>query len=219
MSKSGALRVVVLASGSGTNLQTIIDRVVADELNITLVAVVSDNPEAYALTRAQQAGIATHTIDFDQCANRSVFDAQLEAVLNNLDPALIVLAGYMRVLPESTVTTFLGRMLNVHPSLLPAYPGLHTYRRVLKSGDQWHGTTVHFVTPELDSGPALLQYRVAIGPDETEPGLRARVQQGEYEIYPRAIEWFANGRAEFQDGQAYLDGEALHAPVVIDESC
>jgi phosphoribosylglycinamide formyltransferase-1 len=217
MSTGGALRVVVLASGSGTNLQVIIDQARSAALNIEIIAVISDKPNAYALTRAAQAGIATHSIDFSQCASRDAYDALLEQRLQELDPELIILAGYMRILNTTTVNAFLGRMLNVHPSLLPAYPGLDTYRRALDAGDAWHGTTVHFVTPELDSGPALVQYRVAIGPDDTEPSLQARVQQGEYLIYPQAIDWFASGRAEFKDNHAFLDGKRLDTPVVITE--
>ncbi len=219
MSRNKPLRVVVLASGSGTNLQAIIDKVAADELPIEIVAVISDRPQAFALERAATAGIPTQAIDYRDCASRDDYDSRLDAALADASPDLVVLAGYMRILPTHTVNQYLGQMLNVHPSLLPAYPGLNTYQRVLDAGDRWHGTTVHFVTPELDSGPAILQFRVRIRSDETEPELRARVQQGEYQIYPQVIKWFATGRVSFRAGQTWLDGEALAQPIVVDETC
>ena len=219
MTGNKPLRVVVLASGSGTNLQAIIDQVGAADLPIDIVAVLSDRPQAFALERATQAGIPAVAIDYQQCENRADYDVRLDAALADANPELIVLAGYMRILPVNTVNRYLGRMLNIHPSLLPAYPGLNTYRRVLDAGDSWHGTTVHFVTPELDSGPAILQYRVRVRANETEPQLQARVQQGEYKIYPLAIGWFAAGRIRFQAGQSLMDGEMLKEPVVMDEPC
>ncbi len=138
--------------------------------------------------------------------------------LARLEPDLVILAGYMRILPADTVNTYRGRMLNIHPSLLPAYPGLHTYARVLAAGDAWHGSTVHYVVPELDAGPGIIQYRVAVRPDETEPSLQARVQRGEYLIYPRAIEWCAVGRAVLDGDRVVLDGEPLDGPVIMEET-
>jgi phosphoribosylglycinamide formyltransferase-1 len=211
-------RVVVLASGSGTNLQAILDQIEAGKLDIQLIAVVSDNPDAYALERGKQFGAPAHTIDFSAARNRNAYDAALEELLLELNPDLVVLAGYMRILAASTVNAFAGRMLNVHPSLLPAYPGLDTYRRVLAAGDRWHGTTVHFVTPALDAGPPVAQYRVRIGPADTEPTLRKRVQEGEYIIYPQVIDWFSRGRLMCKDETVYLDQSPLDEPVTIYES-
>jgi phosphoribosylglycinamide formyltransferase-1 len=217
MSAAETLRIVVLASGSGTNLQAIIDRIAAGDLPAEIAAVISDRPDAFALERASRNSIPAVEVDYAASADRDDYDARLESALARANPALVVLAGYMRILPDATVNRYLGRMLNVHPSLLPAYPGLHTYRRALAAGERYHGTTVHFVTPELDAGPAILQYRVRIRPGETEPELQARVQQGEYRIYPQAIGWYAQGRVRMRDGRVWLDDKPLEKPVVIDE--
>jgi phosphoribosylglycinamide formyltransferase-1 len=213
-----AARIVVLASGSGTNLQAILNQVATGKLNANIVAVVSDNPAAYALERGKEFGAKTYTLDFKKSPNRSAYDVALENLLLELNADLVVLAGYMRILAASTVNAFAGRMLNVHPSLLPAYPGLDTYRRVLAAGDRWHGTTVHFVTPALDAGPAVAQYRIRIGPADTEPTLRKRVQAGEYIIYPLVIGWFSSGRLLCQDETVYLDQSPLRQPVTIYEA-
>jgi phosphoribosylglycinamide formyltransferase-1 len=218
MSNSERIRVVILISGSGTNLQAIIDAQAKGELDINIAGVVSDRPDAYGLERATNAGIHTATVDYKNCASRAAFDTELTNVLTALKPDLVVLAGYMRILAASTVNAYQGRMLNVHPSLLPAYPGLKTYARALAAGEKWHGATVHFVIPELDAGHAILQYRVKVRAAETEAELRARVQTGEYIIYPQAINWFAAGRIGFRDGQTLVDGEILTEAVVVDEA-
>lgn len=212
------LRTVVLVSGSGSNLQAIIDRVHARELDIDIVGVVSDRPGAFALERARRAGIPAFTVDYRAAGSREEFAMQLAARLDALQPQLVVLAGFMRVLPANLVNRYQGRMLNVHPSLLPKYPGLDTYRRALASGDEWHGSTVHFVIPELDAGPAIIQYRVRIRPGDSEESLRQRVQGGEYQIYPRAIQWLAEGRVAHRDGLVWKDGAILDAPEVIGEA-
>ncbi len=219
MSLAPRLRVAVLISGSGTNLQAIIDANAAGDLGIDIVGVISDRPDALGLQRARDADIPAIAIDFKACANRSHYDKQLAQELSKFAPDLVVLAGYMRILPDATVNQFRGRMLNIHPSLLPAYPGLDTYTRALAAGEAWHGSTVHFVTPELDAGPGILQYRLRIRADETEPALRARVQNGEYIIYPQAIAWFAASRIKLQDNTVSMDGKPIDGPVVIDEEC
>jgi phosphoribosylglycinamide formyltransferase-1 len=219
MTSAGRLRVAVLISGSGTNLQAIIDANADGKLGIDIVGVISDRPEARGLQRADAAGIPTFPIDYNACADRAQYDERLEHTLAQLNPGLIVLAGYMRILPAATVNRYRGRMLNIHPSLLPAYPGLNTYARALEAGETWHGTTVHFVTPELDAGPAILQYKVQISTDETEADLRDRVQRGEYMIYPEAISWFATGRIELHDETVTLDGKPVSEPVIINEQC
>lgn len=206
------LRVAVLISGSGTNLQAIIDA----QLDIELVSVLSDRPDAYGLTRARDAGIPAQAIDFAAFAERADYDAALADALTELRPDLVVLAGYMRILPDATVNAWAGRMLNIHPSLLPAYPGLNTYARAIAAGETHHGTTVHYVIPELDAGPPILQYRVEIQPDDTADALQARVQLGEYLIYPRVIGWIAADRLRFGAAGPELDGKQLTAPVVID---
>ena len=209
-------RVAVLISGSGTNLQAIIDA----QLDINIVAVLSDRPAAYGLERATAAGIHSTAINYKGFSHADDYNAALATALDALNPDLIVLAGYMRILPDNIVNAYAGRMLNVHPSLLPAYPGLDTYNRALAAGESHHGSTVHFVIPELDAGPPILQYRVQILPAETEPELRERVQKGEYIIYPRTIEWFAAGRLQLNNNQVMLDGTALSEAVIVDaEAC
>jgi phosphoribosylglycinamide formyltransferase-1 len=211
------IRAVVLVSGGGTNLQAIINEIRSGELAINLCAVVSDRPGILGLDRADRASIPTHVVNYQHFASRAGADAALAAALAAIAPDLVVLAGFMRILPDAIVQQYHGRMLNIHPSLLPKYRGLHTYRRALEAGDSDHGSTVHFVTPELDAGPAIIQYRVPIHADETETSLAARVQQGEYLIYPQAIRWFADGRLRLKDDEVWLDGLPLAEPVVSNE--
>jgi phosphoribosylglycinamide formyltransferase-1 len=211
-------RTLVMISGGGTNLQAIINETLAGELPINLFAVVSDRPGVLGLDRAEKAGIPTHVVDYRAIGERESAERELASTLEKLDPELIVLAGFMRILPTPVVEAYAGRMLNIHPSLLPKYRGLDTYRRALEAGDEWHGTTVHFVIPELDAGPSIIQYRVRIHPDETETSLQSRVQQGEYLIYPRTVGWFGAGRLRLQDGEVWLDGLPLEEPVVVNEA-
>jgi phosphoribosylglycinamide formyltransferase-1 len=210
-------RSAVLVSGSGSNLQALIDQIAAGRLATQIIAVISDRPGVPALERARRAAIPAITIDYGGFGDRAAFCQALADELAALAPDLVVLAGFMRILTPPAVQPFNGRMLNVHPSLLPKYPGLHTYRRALEANDAWHGSTVHFVTPELDAGPALIQYRVAIRRDDTESSLRSRVQQGEHLIYPRAVDWLATGRAQLRDDRVWLDGQPLEGPVIVDE--
>lgn len=211
------MRTVVMISGGGTNLQAIINEVLAGGLPIELRAVVCDRPGVLGLERAEQAGVPTCVIDYVQIGERARAEAELAATLEGLSPELVVLAGFMRILPDTIVDTYRGRMLNIHPSLLPKFRGLNTHRRALDAGERWHGSTVHFVIPALDAGPSIIQYRVAIHADETEASLQERVQQGEYLIYPRAIGWLASGRLRLRDDEAWLDGLPLDEPVRVDE--
>ncbi len=208
------MRTVIMVSGSGTNLQAILDAKLDD---VDIVAVVSDNPTAFGLTRAQQAGIPALTVDYRSFDQRSDFDTALHETLNSLQPDLIVLAGFMRILAAALVTEYDGRMINIHPSLLPAYPGLNTYQRAIDAGETEHGTTVHFVIPELDAGPAILQYKVRIHADDTPESLAKRVQQGEYSIYPQAIKLLASGQLKLQNGVVYSDGQVLGTPEIVHE--
>jgi phosphoribosylglycinamide formyltransferase-1 len=220
MTDSGMLRVAVLISGSGTNLQAIIDAVAAEKMPVNLVAVLSDKPDAYGLQRAAKAGIPTVAMNYKAFPDRDAYEAQLASELAKLQPDLVLLAGYMRILPAVIVNTYAGRMLNVHPSLLPAYPGLNTYARALAAGEEHHGATVHFVIPELDAGPAIIQYRVPVKPGDTEASLRGRVQTGEYRIYPQALRWIAEGRLKLESNQVMLDNQPLISPVIIEgEQC
>jgi phosphoribosylglycinamide formyltransferase-1 len=209
---------VVLVSGSGTNLQAIIDQVRNSHLRIRLAAVLSDVDDAYGLERARLAGIPTVAVNYRDFPDRPSAEQALGLELAAMDPEIVVLAGFMRILPDSVVTAYQGRMLNVHPSLLPKFRGLHTYERVLDAGDAWHGTTVHFVVPELDAGPAIIQYRVAVRPTDDAASLRERVQRGEYLVYPQAIGWLASGRLALRDGGAWLDDKPLATPVQVDEA-
>jgi phosphoribosylglycinamide formyltransferase-1 len=211
------LRTVILASGNGSNLQAIVDRARAGNLDIDVVGVISDRPVAYALDRARAAGIPALTVNYGAGGSRASLDRMLGQELDQLLPDLVVLAGFMRILPADLVDRYGGRMLNVHPSLLPRYPGLDTYRRVLQAGDEWHGSTVHFVIPALDAGPAIIQYRLRVRSGDTEQSLRQRVQTGEYVIYPAAIGLIAAGRVEYRDGQVWRDGAVATEPLLVFE--
>jgi phosphoribosylglycinamide formyltransferase 1 len=209
------MRTLIMVSGGGTNLQAIIDAQIA---NTEIVAVLSDNPQAFGLERAAVAGIPGITVDYKSFARRQDFDAALQETLQQINPDLIVLAGFMRILAAELVTEYAGRMINIHPSLLPAYPGLNTYQRALDAGESWHGSSVHFVIPELDAGPAFLQYRVAIQPDDSAASLASRVQQGEYRIYPQAIAMLASGQLQLDNDVVYQDGQPLVIPLVVNET-
>jgi phosphoribosylglycinamide formyltransferase-1 len=189
-----AARVAVLISGEGSNLQALIDAARAENLGARIVAVVSNRGAARGLERARNAGIEALHLPAARGQERAAYDAALAALLAPLEPELIVLAGFMRVLGSEFVDFYAGRMLNIHPSLLPKYTGLDTHRRVLEAGDKWHGATVHFVTDELDAGPAIIQYRLAVGGGDTADSLAQRVHVGEHIILPRAVSWFSAGR-------------------------
>ena len=212
------LRTAVLISGGGTNLQAIINQVGSGELRLNLQAVVSDRPGILGLERADKAGIPVRVVDYTKYTRRTDAEHALSAALHELEADLLVLAGFMRILPATLVTEFHGRMLNIHPSLLPKFRGLDTYRRAIQAKETWHGSTVHYVTPQLDAGPSIIQYKVRIQPDETELSLSTRVQQGEYIIYPRAIGWIAEGRLQLKNDEVWLDGLPLGEPIVLEES-
>jgi len=214
---SGRLRTVVLVSGDGSNLQAILDHSRTGALNISVVGVISDRRGVRALDRAAGAGVPALTVDHAAAGSRSVFTTRLAGALADLRPDLLVLAGFMRILDTGLVNQYRGRMLNVHPSLLPKFPGLHTYRRALEAGETEHGATVHFVIPELDAGPGIIQYCVPIRAEDTESSLQDRVRAGEHRIYPRAIAWVAAGRAVLKDGAVWLDGVRLAEPVMVNE--
>lgn len=209
-------KTAILISGSGSNLQSFIDKVAAGEVNLDLCVVFSNKPDAYGLTRARTANIATECIEHAAFPDRESFDRAVATCLDGYEPDLLVLAGFMRILSPWFVRHYEGKVLNIHPALLPAYTGLDTHRRVLDAGEKWHGSTVHFVTEELDGGPRVLQARLPVNAGESADDLCARVQALEHRIYPEAANWFGQGRLEFRDGIAWLDGEPLHDPVVID---
>jgi len=205
------ISVVVLISGSGSNLQAIIDATRNGQLPITISAVISNRPDAKGLQRAQQAGIETRVVDHKDFPDRDVFDAELKLCINSFAPGLVVLAGFMRILTKDFVEHYHGRMLNIHPSLLPNFPGLNTHERALETGVQQHGASVHFVTTEVDGGPIVLQANVDVLDDDNADSLAARVLEQEHKIYPLAIKWYAEGRLTFRDNQLLLDGTQLPA--------
>jgi len=212
---SGPLPVVVLVSGRGSNLRAIDARIAAGDLPARILAVLSDREDAAALAWAAERGLATGAVPQRQYADRAAFDAALGNVIAGYAPALVVLAGFMRILGSPLVERFAGRMLNIHPSLLPKYPGLHTHRRVLEAGDAEHGASVHFVTTELDGGPVVLQARVPVLPGDDEAMLAQRVLVQEHRIYPLAIRWFAEGRLCVDGGVVRFDGRPLAAPLLV----
>ncbi|GKW15947.1 phosphoribosylglycinamide formyltransferase [Pectobacterium actinidiae] len=197
--------IVVLISGHGSNLQALIDACKNGRLKGKIAAVFSNNAEAYGLERAQNADIPTCVLNPKDFADRAAFDAALANEIKQYEPALVILAGYMRILSPEFVAQFAGKMLNIHPSLLPKYPGLHTHRKALENGDREHGTSVHFVTDELDGGPLILQAKVPVFSDDTEESLSERVKTHEHTIYPMVINWFLNGRLVMRDNEAWLD--------------
>ncbi|GMR21029.1 MAG: phosphoribosylglycinamide formyltransferase [Gammaproteobacteria bacterium] len=200
-------KVVALISGRGSNLQAIIDQAQAGKLNIDLCAVISNCPQAQGLARAETAGIATHALDHAQFPNRRDFEATLEKTIDQYRPRLVLLAGFMRVLSPEFVRHYEGRMINIHPSLLPSYPGLNTHARALENKETQHGATVHFVTPEVDAGPLIIQRAVPVMPDDNPDTLAARVLETEHRIYPQAVAWFSEGRLTISNGKVLLDGQ------------
>lgn len=207
-------RAVVLISGNGSNLQSIIDAQ-ANGLPIELVQVISNRPNAGGLQRAQAAGIGTRVVDHKNYPDRASFDQALSACIDEYTPSLIILAGFMRILTPNFVTQYLGKMLNIHPSLLPAYPGLNTHQRALNDGVTRHGASVHFVTNELDGGPIIVQAVVPVLAGDDAKQLQQRVLKEEHKIYPMAIEWYAQGRLRYANNQALLDENVLDKPISI----
>ncbi len=206
-------KTAILISGSGTNLQAFIDAVASGRLLLDLAVVFSNNPQAFGLERAVKAGIPTACILHTDYPDRATFDGALIGELEAFAPELLILAGYMRILSPDFVAHYRGRILNVHPALLPLYPGLNTHQRVLDAGDRWHGSTVHFVTEELDGGPRILQGRLEVRPGETAEELARRVQTVEHRIYPEAAGWVGSGRAVFRNGQCWIDGKVTNEPI------
>ena len=209
MSEFGRGRIAILISGRGSNMQAFIDACEAGELEADIALVLSNKPEAAGLTRASEAGIATACINHQEYDSREAFDAALVTCLQDFDVDLVILAGFMRILTPVFIDPFAGRLLNIHPSLLPKYPGLNTHQRALDAGDTMAGVTVHFVTAELDGGPPVIQARVPIQPEDDADSLAARVIVQEHVIYPIAARWFLQGRLKLQNNGATLDGHAI----------
>jgi phosphoribosylglycinamide formyltransferase 1 len=213
-SEAQALRVVVLISGSGSNLQALIDA--QAEATYRIVAVISNIGDAFGLERARRAGIQAEVLSHRNYAERAAYDQALGDLIDRYEPGLLVLAGFMRILTPAFVARYAGRMMNIHPSLLPKYRGLHTHQRALDAEEQEHGASVHFVTDELDGGPLIIQARVPVLADDDAETLAARVLTREHRIYPQAVRWFAEGRLRLgEDGRPLLDGRPLDAPYLL----
>ncbi len=205
--------VVVLISGSGSNLQAIIDAMQKHKLPIEIKAVISNRPSAYGLERASAADIPAHHLDHKKFPDRETYSNALRQLIDSFKPELVVLAGFMRILPAEFVDHYKGRIMNIHPSLLPQFTGLDTHKRALAANVTRHGATVHFVTSELDGGPLIIQAAVPVFKDDTQESLAARVLAKEHKIYPLAIKWFAQQRLTMAGGYAILDGKILKEPV------
>ncbi|HEY2403976.1 MAG TPA: phosphoribosylglycinamide formyltransferase [Steroidobacteraceae bacterium] len=209
------LRLAILISGRGSNMATIARECQQRRIAATVNVVISDRPGVAGITTAQDMGIETQVVPY-KSVDRPTFERALSAAIDAHSPDLVVLAGFMRVLTETFVRRFAGRMINIHPSLLPKYTGLHTHQRVLDAGDSEHGASVHYVTPELDGGPVILQSRVPVKTGDTESTLAARVIATEHVIYPRVVGWIADRRLAWNNGEPLLDGKPLMQPVVED---
>ncbi|ARB28036.1 phosphoribosylglycinamide formyltransferase [Pseudomonas tolaasii] len=203
--------VVVLLSGTGSNLQALIDSTRTGDSPVRIAAVVSNRSDAYGLQRARDAGIETRSLDHKAFEGREAFDSALIELIDAFSPQLVVLAGFMRILSADFVRHYEGRLLNIHPSLLPKYKGMHTHQRALDAGDSEHGCSVHFVTEELDGGPLVVQAVVPVESADSAQTLAQRVHTQEHRIYPLAVRWFAEGRLILGEQGALLDGQLLAA--------
>jgi phosphoribosylglycinamide formyltransferase 1 len=215
LSESPRQPIVILISGRGSNMRALIERSQAADAAYSVAAVLSDRADAGGLEIARQLGVKARAVPRPAGSERADYDQVLAAAITEYSPSLIVLAGFMRILSAEFVERFAGRILNIHPSLLPKYAGLHTHRRALEAREAEHGVTVHFVTEQLDGGPPVLQARVPILPGDTETTLSQRVLIQEHIIYPLAVNWFCQGRLRCKDGKAQLDGRPLAEPVQI----
>lgn len=203
------MRIAVLVSGNGSNLQALIDA----NLSGQIIGVLSNKADAYALERAKQANIATAVVSHKDFPNRESFDEAMHQQLLAWQIDLVILAGFMRILTPSFVSQWQGKMLNIHPSLLPYYKGVNTHQRVLNTGDRFHGCTVHFVTAELDAGQSIAQSAIEVRLNDTVETLAHRVHKLEHFIYPQVAEWLCNGQLTWRDGQAFFNQKPLERPI------
>ena len=203
------MRIAVLLSGRGSNFASLLAAADRGDLGANIALVISNRPGAGGIDIAREAGIDTALIDHQAYHTRAAFDRDLAGAIDHVNPDLVVLAGFMRILTPEFVDRFTGRLMNIHPSLLPLYPGLHTHQRALDSGDRHAGATVHYVTSELDGGPAIVQAKVAIRADDSAETLASRVLEIEHKIYPAAVNWHVTGRLTFKEGILHKDGEPL----------
>lgn len=204
---SSRKQAVVLISGGGSNLQAFIDTIASEQLDLNIGLVISNIETAYGLERANNAGINTACIKHGDYQSRLEFDQALIARIDQHKPDIIILAGFMRILTQEFVQHYTNRLVNIHPSLLPKYPGTQTHQRVLEAGDEWHGASIHFVVPEVDAGPVILQGRIKIKQDDSAQSLQQRIHKVEHQIYPQAVKWFIEGRISVNGDTVLLDGE------------
>ena len=207
------MRIAVLVSGNGSNLQALIDAQHGKQLSGQIVGVLSNKADAYALRRAEDANIATAVISHQNFPNRESFDVAMHQQLLAWQVDLVILAGFMRILTPEFVSQWQGKMLNIHPSLLPFYKGMNTHQRVLNTGDRLHGCTVHFVTAELDAGQSIAQSVIQVSLQDTAESLAQRVHQLEHFIYPQVAQWLCNGQLSWKNGQAYFNQKPLERPI------
>jgi phosphoribosylglycinamide formyltransferase 1 len=207
--------IVILISGRGSNMEALIAARDAGDLPVNIAAVISNRADARGLETAARAGIATHSIDHKAFAGREAFDAALAEQIDSFAPDLVVLAGFMRILSEGFVRHYEGRLINIHPSLLPSFPGLHTHQRALDEGVRIHGCTVHFVTPALDHGPVIIQAAVPVLDSDDEAALAARVLAQEHQVYPQAVRWFAEDRLRLENGRIRLTADLLDTTALV----
>ena len=212
-------RIVIVISGRGSNMRSLLDAVACGALSVRVVAVISNRPEAEGLTIAAACGVPVQVVDHRQFDSREAFDAAMAEAIDAFAPDLVVLAGFMRILTDAFVRRFAGRMINIHPSLLPAFPGLRTHRQALAAGVRVHGCTVHFVTPELDHGPIIAQVAVPVLDGDDEAALAARVLVQEHVIYPQAVRWFAEGRLRVIDGRVWFDAAQQESAALVSPTC
>ncbi len=207
---------VVLISGSGSNLQAIIDAIESGQLKARISAVISNRPDAFGLTRAKQYNIPVISLDHKKFANRELFDQKLQQEIQSLNPDLIILAGYMRILSSEFINTFFPKILNVHPSLLPKYQGLNTHQRAMDNNDQYHGVSIHIVTPELDSGPVILQGKFPIETGDNISSLQQKAHQLEHQMYPLVIQWIIEQRLILTDDKPVFEQNPVHTPLILE---
>jgi phosphoribosylglycinamide formyltransferase 1 len=217
MSQSASNKIGVLVSGGGTNLQSIIDNIHLGACNAEIKCVISNVADVYALTRADNANIPHHVISHKTFASRAAFEQALIQALGSYDVNMIVLAGFMRVLESTFISHYPGRILNIHPSLLPKFSGLNTHQRALESDETTHGCSVHFATTELDGGPVILQASVPILDNDDATILAKRVLEKEHIIYPKCVQWLCEDRIYYKQGCAYFDNEKLASPLQLEQ--
>ena len=206
-SEAGKMRAVVLISGGGSNLQAFIDQIASAKLALEISLVISNKPNAYGLQRATQAGIDSQVVNHKEFSSRLSFDQALMDAIDSTNAELIILAGFMRILTTEFVSHYQGRLINIHPSLLPKYPGTNTHQRALAAGDKWHGASIHFVVPEVDAGPVIAQGRLPVLANDSIETLQQRIHIIEHQLYPQVAGWFAAGRLSIVKGQVLLDDE------------